>query len=781
MKSDVRITKIPVLFLALCMALSLLTASCSSGDYDADAPAVVVFHSYGEQSKWEGRPFRSAMERAFSLEGYHPRVFHFYPDFVRNSASDYTNGQWREDRKRILNIDPAVIIVNDDPAMEWMFGICDSIFKNCPVVYAGVSLIETDSLASYPLMSGFTDQINIRRNAAMLADLLGFGNVLVELDRGSDPTSYDNRVYRELERQLEGQPRLINEDSRLLSVEELEDAAKEEKLYFSFLSFSAPSSAHRVPGDSEKEMMENYQQILSMSNLMLVKYDVNSNLLVDRLRKPQIAAIRDQFMAQDNTWPRVLGGYFTSLDAQVNDQVRSACRIMNGERPMGSAPELHHQEYWLDWSAVKYRGLDISYKDYRDKYNIVNAPLSESSPGLYYLLWVLVISAVVAAVSVLVVLASKIGREPLKKETERLRVEMNLRKRALESNDTALLHVKADRISFLCSSRFGWKYLMGIDSMSLDEFKSYLKPESLPSFESLLGPQETGMHRVRLHLDMIDRSADHWWEMFYNIPSDSENTTDYYGLLTLIDDIVKDELSAREIMEKANEVSVKETFLANVSHDIRTPLNAISGFSELLMQDDCTPEDKKLYTEIISSNTEQLVSMIEGVLKMSQEQSADMTIKMLPVDIGTLVRKSWQTNRILCPNHLSFTLEEPSCAPVSVNADSLRITQVINNFLSNAFKYTPQGSVRVGWNPTDDGRVEVWVQDTGLGISDDKKESVLKRFEKADEANKGTGIGLSICRNIIEMHGGTLDFESRYGVGSRFRFCLPIYNKEGQL
>jgi len=245
-----------------------------------------------------------------------------------------------------------------------------------------------------------------------------------------------------------------------------------------------------------------------------------------------------------------------------------------------------------------------------------------------------------------------------------------------------------------------------------------------------------------------------------------------------VDKIVEFEKNLQESAIRAEEVISKENFIANITHDIRTPLNAISGFAQLLAEG-CSQDDRALFASLIQDNTDQLLDLIDEAVRKPSDSTDSMSFKIRRISTAKLVNDSYHTNRILCPSHLKFRYEPYQGDDVMIMADPIRTSQVINNFLSNAFKYTLQGSVTLGWTVLEnENYIEVFVSDTGIGISEEDSVLVRQRFGMAKGNYKGTGLGLDICCSIIEKQNGQYGFTSKLGQGSRFWFRLPIDNTQ---
>ena len=235
---------------------------------------------------------------------------------------------------------------------------------------------------------------------------------------------------------------------------------------------------------------------------------------------------------------------------------------------------------------------------------------------------------------------------------------------------------------------------------------------------------------------------------------------------------VQEELEvARRVAEVAGEQ--KTAFLANMSHEIRTPLNAIVGFAGLLSN--ASESERNSYVEIIKGNTNMLLQLVNDILDMSKIEAGTLEFIYSDTDVNQIMRELEGIFRLRLeeadsPVRIVF---EP-CLPVCfIHTEKNRVSQVLSNFLSNAFKYTKEGSITLGYKVREDD-IYFYVQDTGAGIPAGKVDKVFERFMKLDAKKQGTGLGLSISRTIIKKLGGEIGVFSEYGKGATFWFTLPV-------
>ena len=229
----------------------------------------------------------------------------------------------------------------------------------------------------------------------------------------------------------------------------------------------------------------------------------------------------------------------------------------------------------------------------------------------------------------------------------------------------------------------------------------------------------------------------------------------------------------KELKEKA-ELSdrLKSAFLANMSHEIRTPLNAIVGFSELMVTCD-VPEEKKEYINIIQSNNELLLRLINDILDLSKIESGIIERRKENFNLAKVCNELFVTIQAKMTNpNVELRLDGPN-SECWVLLDRNRLKQVWMNFLTNAVKCTKSGYIKMGYGIEREG-LRIYVEDTGIGIPDDLHDKVFTRFEKLNEFSQGTGLGLTISRAIVEAAGGEVGFTSKLGVGSTFWAWLPL-------
>jgi signal transduction histidine kinase len=265
---------------------------------------------------------------------------------------------------------------------------------------------------------------------------------------------------------------------------------------------------------------------------------------------------------------------------------------------------------------------------------------------------------------------------------------------------------------------------------------------------------------------------------------------DRYLLLTLGHQIGA-AIEAAQLFEETKKLDqLKSEFVSKVSHELRTPLTSIKGFGEILASyDDIDPANRQEFIQIINEESDRLTRLINDLLDLSKIEAGKIKWVIQPIDAGQILRYTVkQIQAMALKKPLTLALDLPPALPLAMG-DRDQLVQVMENLLSNAIKFTPQGTITIGarWQPADEAPADrqtppssltIFVQDTGTGIPSNELTAIFEKFHQVTDTNhtlpKGTGLGLALCREIIQHLGGTIWVESTLGQGSRFLFTLPV-------
>jgi signal transduction histidine kinase len=258
-----------------------------------------------------------------------------------------------------------------------------------------------------------------------------------------------------------------------------------------------------------------------------------------------------------------------------------------------------------------------------------------------------------------------------------------------------------------------------------------------------------------------------------------ELLTYHHHLEQLVAERTAELLTVKDAAEAANRA--KSMFLANVSHELRTPLNAILGFSTILRRDSQLNDQQRQQLDIINRSGEHLLTLINDVLEVAKIEAGRIVLEQAPLDLGSLVRDVSEMMSVRAQEKgLRLLVEQSSQFPRFILGDEPRLRQILINLVGNAIKFTRQGGVTVRFgirnNAADHLLIKVEVEDTGIGIAPQDQARLFEPFVQVGEhgVNKGTGLGLTITRQFVQLMGGTITLESAPGKGSLFRVEWPV-------
>lgn len=235
-----------------------------------------------------------------------------------------------------------------------------------------------------------------------------------------------------------------------------------------------------------------------------------------------------------------------------------------------------------------------------------------------------------------------------------------------------------------------------------------------------------------------------------------------------------------DISELRRLEKMRSEFVSNVSHELKTPLTSISAYADTLLEGAIDkPEHNRRFVERINEQADRLYELILDLLRLSSLESHATAVEAAPINVADCVQRCLEDHAVLAEGQSLELLVEPPPVAVQVMATKEGLRLILDNLLTNAIKFTPQGSVTVRWEPTN-GHVRIIVKDTGLGIAMENQARVFERFFRSDSARTrdagGTGLGLSIVKHTAQAFGGQVELESELGVGSQFAVLLPRAN-----
>jgi PAS domain S-box-containing protein len=232
----------------------------------------------------------------------------------------------------------------------------------------------------------------------------------------------------------------------------------------------------------------------------------------------------------------------------------------------------------------------------------------------------------------------------------------------------------------------------------------------------------------------------------------------------------------RDVTDTKELDRMKDEFVAFIAHELGTPLTSIRGYSELLLMRDLDAARQRRFLGMIQEQSTQLADLVDDLRDLSRlEAGGGLSVDPRPIGLGKIVHKAVEPFQETSPGHTLIADIAPDLP--RVRGDSKRLAQVVRNLLSNAIKYSPEGGDVMVHVRGCGGAVEVSVEDEGIGIAPEHQAHLFEKFNRAgasDSGIEGTGLGLVICKRIVEAHGGWIDVESAPGAGSTFTFAIPV-------
>ena len=503
---------------------------------------------------------------------------------------------------------------------------------------------------------------------------------------------------------------------------------------------------------------------------LLDKFDQMSLPITKALNIPSFSCIRQGF-GED---AKIVGGYMTTDEISARTAADFSVRLMNKEKI--GMPKIRdmEKEYVLDWTYFS-AYADFAVENVPEDVRIINYSFYDRYRNeLYFLTGLFIFAFILVLVSWLRI------RRRSREERKNLEMLEEIHKRlrlSMDGGRVALWDIQGENIEF----DENYTRLVGMEQRTFvrTDFLKYAYPDDVPLLNSLYETlhQSTDMHVRRVRFSFSEENY-RWYELRCRSLKDAKGRIMLAGIMQDIQLQVEREEQLIQAKQMAENAELKQSFLNNMSHEIRTPLNAIVGFTNLLVGeggDEIEPEEKKAMLEIINRNNELLLKLVNDVVEISRLDSGNLDLEIKEWNMTTVVKEIYMAYQALIKPSLQFhlVLDESLSLPVSI--DRMRFIQVISNFLNNADKFTRSGSVTLGCSvDKEHQKVSVYVQDTGKGIDEKELMMIFDRFYKTDEFEQGSGLGLSICKVIIERLCGCIEVWSEVGKGSCFTVILSL-------
>ena len=739
---------------------------CSDSEDENDKPHILVMFSENKLA-YQFADCEDIIAKALKNKGVDADITFEY----LNCGHWEANREIEEARKIVDRANAkkplAMILLYGDQATYSTLSTDTPMMHTLPVVFGGVQFPNWDQLSCHENVTGVSDPIDIVKNIEAAYTLTGKRMTFVMLNRAF----LDRKVKENIDNQLDKAKYVINNLNWDYSVMELltdhSDQYSMTVLSLRYLYLNCKKTEPLDPNDGD-----NFRRVTRMfKDLIYIqsKYDPTPVQIIQATNHwPMLTATAMGFTDPGTPY---IGGYFASVNNIAADMAECAAKILAGAKPKDIKIRPTKKEYYLDWQVAK------RYKFDPDKlpggYHVIRMPLVDRFPMLSSLI---MYSGTIVMLVVIVILLRLFIREKKQKVKVMAQLERENSLYNIAVQDSRTFAWERVGQSIYLSDAFWQHYGHEPKIITSGDFMAMLHPDSRDIYIDGLdhvNKGETFANDVKA--DFFGNGEWHWYQIRgKGILDEHGNFVKSYGMLINVDGFKQREKEMEEARKLAEEATLKESFLANMSHEIRTPLNAIIGFSDLLLQPDAdfTEEDKKLFAGTIHTNNDLLLKLINDILDVSRIESGQMDFVIKAWSVRDIMERIYHTFEVQMPKHLAFNFVQPE-EDVLIEVDESRLRQVIGNFLTNAGKFTPKGSVTLGWiKDMQTGKVELYVEDTGIGLSEEDRTMVFSRFYKKDEFKQGTGLGLSICKAIVVRLGGSIKVRSELGKGSRFSVYL---------
>lgn len=746
--------------------LSLSLVSCKK--HHTEKKRILLIESY--ESDYNGyRQLYSQFRETLAEQNIDADIWTFYLD-----CDSYRD---EDEKRRMYNFldtasgwKPDIISVNDDQATYSLMACGHPLAKQIPVVFAGVNFPNWPLINQQTNVTGFWDKPEFVKTIKMIENLYGPRRICFWMDSTYLGRQTTQRFLNEI--QIDGKAQVgdktytlndkdsfsVYQDSLSILLNKGKFIEKPLQTGLSFISSRSTYSA---------SLLWTLSGLNRYSIFVQCKRDFTSKRLGLIANNPTFTVVNEGFGFQEG----LLGGYITSPLTERQYSAKTIADILKGKNikdiPISETPK----RYQVDWNEMVRWNLEA--RNIPAHYQIINMPFYQRYRTQLIFLGSLLVLAILMLISYL---AHLYKRENLnKREAEtKLRKSEKFLSLSLAGGKVYAFQIDNQDIEF--DKDFYQTLGIEVAPVSIEQFRTFLHPSGKDEFEQSLNNMRNSTSPQNIfHIPCnFNGKGYQWWEFRYTFNKE-ENLIS--GLCLNVQKEKDSEQELIEARQKAEESDkMKSNFLANMSHEIRTPLNAIVGFSNLIAMEEnmLEPEEKQEFLGLINTNSELLLKLINDILDLSRIESGKMDFVFAPCNLTDLIKDEFQTHRLLMPAGVELKMEIPG-APIVLHTDRHRLTQVITNFINNAAKFTSSGYIKIGYFIIPEKEtVNIFVQDTGIGIPKEKQKDVFERFNKLNEFAQGTGLGLAICMVIVKRFGGQINLESEEGKGSRFNIELPL-------
>lgn len=744
---------------------------------------ISLIYSFAETDKGCGN-FEEMLQKELRKQGIEPEFDKFYLD-----CNNLTTKEEIEQTRRyldMLNSKPVDMILSvGDQATYSLLTTHHQLLSLVPMVASNVHFPDEKLIKEYDSQKVYIlrDTPDLLRNIDFMKSLSPKSSL--EIIFNIDFTILGRQSFDLLTHVVD------RKDVRVLGYQSAYSKEQEYKKlnemveYYSLLPGTSPERPKRstltvslcpfryTRGSSLLVMMDKTNSEIENKAFLLDKFDLMALPIVNSLNIPSFSCIREGF--DENA--KIVGGYMATDELSAKAAAELSARLMNKEKIGMPIIRDLEKEYVLDWTYFSRHGYDVS--NVPKNVRIINYPFYDHYRKELLFLGLLFVAAFIWLT---IILMRMRRRSQIERKNHQMLEEVHKRLTlSTDGGEISLWNIQGGVIEF----DENYTRLIGMSrrKFTREDFQIYTHPDDkrlLASFYEMLH-QSPGMKKQRVRFCFSGNRRDYqWYELRCRSLKDAKGEIMLAGIMQNIQTEVEREhqlILAKQMAEKAE---LKQSFLNNMSHEIRTPLNAIVGFTNLLVGeggDEIDPEEKSAMLNLINHNNELLLKLINDVLEISRLDSGSMTFDIQEWEMTEIVKEIYMTFQPQIQPSLQFQLDLDTNLALPVRIDRFRFTQVISNLLNNANKFTQSGHITLGCKvDREHHEICIYVKDTGKGIDEKELMMIFDRFYKTDEFEQGSGLGLPICKIIIDKLGGRIEVSSKVGEGSCFAVILSLAN-----
>lgn len=726
---------------------------------------IVAVYPLGPHDKGYGK-VRTLMKEKLEELGYQAEMKEVYLQCGHVSDVEST-AILEESLQEVEGWNPDLILVKGDQALEYVLRSSHKLLYTKPVIFHNVHFIDEESLRGRPNFSGYWDKLEYWKNMLFMKRLLG--DVLIDVNYSR--SRMGQLRHKWLMTDLEGK----KVDIRMASMkrEDYEDSTYLDSATVVRYCQDAEIRLNVVPipNMTGKGLIDHFESHRRNDNMafLIGKFEYSTHIVANYYHRPLFTTLSEGF----NEDMRIVGGYFTGEQTLVDEWAGLVAKTLKTGHYLKQVVIKSEKAYHVDYPMMSFWNIDMDRLP--SDTQVYNMPLYVRLNRLLIVSLFILIMLLLYGLYYLGFVRRKTRRERIRAAAVQRNVDAILY--SLEQGHIISWHIEEEGMIRLDPSHRKFSGLEK-DEFSYTEFVQLLFEED----------RERMLHRLqhifedsaqRIEVRFMEERGPVWFALTYSIiDNQNDNGKVVCGIMENIEGRKQQERELIESRKMAEAAEKKQSFLENVNHEIRTPLNVIVGFSSIICNDVDNELDehvKKEYVEAINSNNERLLALIRDILEISRIDSGYMQFHRERVSLIDFLHSVEQEKRGLIPQDVRFVVVKEGLDHVELEVDRMRLMQAFHCLLSNAGKFTKEGTIAINsWVDQVSREVCIAVSDTGLGISPQQLRMVFNRFYKGDTFAPGTGLGLSICELIVKQMNGRIEAKSTEGEGSTFTLALPL-------